>query len=64
MKILSTVLNFKGHNSIKNVGGVTVLFFSAHRLMVVYICAKFHENIFNGIKVLERIRFHRKNSKG
>ena len=27
----------KGHNSLKNVGGVTVLF-SAHHLMVVYIC--------------------------
>ena len=28
----------KGHNSIKNVGGV----FSGHRLMMVYICIKFH----------------------
>ena len=24
-------------------------FFFAHRLMVVYICTKFHENILNGI---------------
>ena len=69
----------KGHNSVKNVYGIRVLFFffflelgflfSAHRLMtsmelrfffpahplmVVYICTKFHENILDGIKVIER----------
>ena len=27
---------------------------SAHRLMMVYICSKFHENILNGIRVMER----------
>ena len=27
--------------------------FSAHRLIVVYICTTFHENILNGIKVIE-----------
>ena len=49
----------KGHNSVKNVGGVTVLgfLFSAHRLMMVYICTKFNENILDGIKVIERTRF-------
>ena len=48
----------KGHNSVKTVDGVTVLFFFyVHRLMVVYICTKFHENILDGIKVLERTRF-------
>ena len=26
----------------------------AYRLMVVYICTKFHENILNGIKVIEQ----------
>ena len=31
--------------------------FSAHRLMVVYISTKFHENILHGIKVIERTRF-------
>ena len=46
----------KGHNSVKNVCGVTVLF-SAHCLMVVYICSKFHENILDGIKVIERTQF-------
>ena len=28
--------------------------FSEHRLMMVYICKKFHENIRDGIKVIER----------
>ena len=42
-----------GHNSIKNVSGVT-FFFSAHRLMMIYICTKFYENILIGIKVIER----------
>ena len=40
--------NSKGHNSVKNVDGVTFLF-SAHRLIMVHICAKFHENILDGI---------------
>ena len=30
--------------------------FSAHRLTMVYICNKFHENILNSIKVMERTR--------
>ena len=30
--------------------------FSAHRLMMVYICTKFHENILNGIRVMELTR--------
>ena len=41
----------KGHNSVKDVGGV-IVFFSAYCLMVVYICTKFHENILDGIKVI------------
>ena len=45
----------KGHKSVKNVDGVTI-FFSAHCLMMIYICTKFHENIPNGIKIIERIR--------
>ena len=55
----------KGHYSVKSVGGVTFLvlctssrfFFSAHRLMMVYICTKFRENILDGMKVIERTRF-------
>ena len=43
----------KGHNSVKNVGGVKFLF-SAYHLMMVYICTKFHENILDGIEVIER----------
>ena len=38
--------------------------FSAHRLMVVYICTKFHENILNGIKVRADMIFIGKISKG
>ena len=30
---------------------------SARRLVMLYICAKFHEIILNGIKVIERTRF-------
>ena len=32
-------------------------FFSAHRLIVVYICTNFHENILNGIKIIEQTLF-------
>ena len=46
----------KGHNSAKNVGGVTV-FISAHRLVMLYISTTFCEIISNGIKVIERTRF-------
>ena len=48
--------NSKGHYSARNVGGVSILF-SAHHLMVVYFCTKFHENISDEIKVIERTRF-------
>ena len=30
---------------------------SARRLMLLYICVKFHENISNGFRVTERTRF-------
>ena len=40
----------------KNVDGVTVLI-SACRLVILYICAKFHEIISNGIKVIVWTRF-------
>ena len=48
---------FRGHNSPKNVGRVMVLnpctsFYDA--LYLVYICTKFHENILDGIKVIEQ----------
>ena len=45
--------NLKGHNSVKNEGGVTVLVLCT-RLMVVYISTKFHENIL-GVHI-ERTR--------
>ena len=46
---------FKGAQFRKNIGGIK-FFFSAHRLMVVYICIKFY-NIPDGIKVVEWTRF-------
>ena len=64
MIIFSTVLKlqsghdfhgkkFKGHNSVKNVGEVTVLFLCTSS-DGGYICTNFHENILNCIKVTER----------
>ena len=46
----------KGNNSAKNVGGATVLI-SACRLVMLYVYAKFHEIISNGIKVIEWTQF-------
>ena len=31
--------------------------FSAHSLIVIYICTKFHENILEGIQVMELTQF-------
>ena len=45
-----------GNNNAKNVGGVIVL--SACRLVMHYISTKLCEIILNGIKVIERTRFH------
>ena len=46
----------KGRNSAKMLVELRFLF-SAHRLTVVYICSNFHENILDGIKVIEWTRF-------
>ena len=43
----------KGNNSAKNVGGVMVVNLCMC-LVMLYICAKFHEIILNSIKVIER----------
>ena len=51
---------FKGLNSLKNVGRVIVLNLctsSYDALYLVFICTKFHENILDGIKVIERTQF-------
>ena len=37
--------------------------FSAHHLMMLYICMKFHKNILDGIEVIERRRFSLKKNK-
>ena len=34
-----------------------MLLISARRLVMLYICAKFHEIILNGIKVIDWARF-------
>ena len=46
----------KGPNSVKTYVELQ-LFLSAYRLMVVYMCSKFQENIPDSIKVIERTRF-------
>ena len=51
-KLLLT--NSKGHNSKIY---IEELWFSAHRLMLVNISMKFHEDILNGFQVTERTRF-------
>ena len=43
----------KGHNSVKMKVELWLLF-SAFLSMMLYIGTKFHENILNGIKVIER----------
>ena len=74
MKIFWAVLKFredtifirqisKGHNSVKMLVELP-FFFSAHRLIMVYISTKFHKNILDGIKVIERNDFHKKKFKG
>ena len=52
---ISILTYIKGHNSDKN---VELRFsISAHRLMILYICLKLHENIFDGFKVIKRTQF-------
>ena len=46
----------RGNNYAKNAGGVNVLI-SARCLVMLYICAKFHEIILYGIKVIEQTLF-------
>ena len=47
------ILKFtKGHNSVKTIGGV-LLPFSAHHLLMLYICTMFQENISKGLRVIE-----------
>ena len=54
----------KGNNS-TNMQVEQLLLISACHLVMLYICAKFHEIISNGIKVIERTRFlYRKLQRG
>ena len=52
------IISHKGHNSLNIIHGVKVLF-SAHHLIMVYICTKFRENILNGFRVSEHTQFQR-----
>ena len=47
----------KGDNSAKNVGGATVVNLCMSSGHAFYICAKLHEIISNGIKVIEWTQF-------
>ena len=47
----------KDHNSKKKCNPELRFLRSALRLMLLYICVKFHENISNGFGVTERTRF-------
>ena len=50
-------VNFsKGYNSVKNVGGVTVLVLCTSSDDALY-CTKFHENISKGLSVIEQTQF-------
>ena len=49
----------KGNKITPKVGKSELLFIcSANRLIVLYICVKFRENISNGIRVMERTPNH------
>ena len=54
--ILKLIIS-KGHYSAKKKEQELQFLFSTRPLMLVYICTKFHENIPEGIKVIEQTRF-------
>ena len=39
-------------------------FFCSHHPVMLYICTKIHENIFDSIKVMQRAKFSYENFKG
>ena len=45
------------HNSAKILGKVTISLVFIHRLMKVYICTKYYENILVDFKLIKRARF-------
>ena len=51
----SILINTKGHNSVKQIHAELQI--SADGLIMVYICTKFHENILNDFRVMERKQF-------
>ena len=53
----------KGHNSVNNVGGVTVFVF-CHYLIMFYICTKFGKNVLKAFRVMSGHDFHTEIYKG
>ena len=50
----------KGHNSVKILMELQ-FFFTTHCLFMLFICTKFHENILDRVKVIERTEFSYQN---
>ena len=53
---ISILIISKGHNSVKMYIELQFLF-SAHRLIMIYICTKCRRNILNSFRVMEWTRF-------
>ena len=54
--MISILIITKGHNFV-NIAHRVIFLFSAYRLIMVYICTKFHENISNSCRVIEWTQF-------
>ena len=52
--MISMVKFSKGHNSVKKMSVELRFLISTHRVMMFYICTKFHELIFNRFRNVER----------
>ena len=50
------ILNTEGHNNVKKQGELQFLF-SAYHVIMLDTCTKFHENMLNGLRVLDWTRF-------
>ena len=62
-KYITEITIFKVQKAITQKVGQPVLQFlcSAPRLMMLYICVKFHQNIWNGLQLTEQTRVHSRN---
>ena len=55
--MIAILLITKGHHSIKMYHVELQFLFSAHHMMVLYICTKFHEKMLYGFRVMEWTKF-------